>query len=217
MIHIFCYSIAGLGERGYRQLFARASEDRRSRADRYTHGEDKLRCIAADALLRCALGSAEYTVETGEFGKPHIKGMPGFHYNLSHSGDWVVLAFGDAQVGVDVQKMEWSEEKQRLARRFFSPEEQEYLFRQEDGRKLRFYEIWTRKESWLKYLGTGIRKPLNSFSVFSPELPPFFTHMPDDHHFLTLCTTASDCRIHILTTEELLQERKNNDTSLEYF
>lgn len=205
MIHIFCYSIAGLGEREYRQLFAMASEDRRSRADCYAHKEDKLRCIAADALLRFALGRNEYTVEKGEFGKPHLKGMPDFHYNLSHSGDWVVLAFGDTQVGVDIQKMEWDVGKERVARRFFSPQEQEYLFRQENGRKLRFYEIWTRKESWLKYLGTGIGKPLNSFSVFSPELPPFLTHMPDEQHFLSLCTTASDCRIRILTTEELLQ------------
>lgn len=35
-----------------------------------------------------------------------------------------------------------------------------------DDSLLRFYEIWTKKESQIKWEGKGLHKPLTSFSVF---------------------------------------------------
>jgi phosphopantetheinyl transferase len=37
------------------------------------------------------------------------------------------------------------------------------------GNANRFYEVWTKKESRIKWEGKGLYKPLHSFSVFNSE------------------------------------------------
>ena len=49
-------------------------------------------------------------------GKPHILHVP-WHYNLSHSGDYVALAISDASVGIDIQQMR--PYRDSLVKRFF--------------------------------------------------------------------------------------------------
>lgn len=104
----------------------------------------------------------------GHQGKPYIVGVP-WHYNLSHSGDYVALAVGDAPVGVDIQQMRPCRDS--LVKRFFSEEEAavyESLTVSEiperstsDGRrhetaKTLFYTLWCRKEAYGKLKGTGL-------------------------------------------------------------
>jgi 4'-phosphopantetheinyl transferase len=59
--------------------------------------------------------------------------------------------------------------------RFFTSEEQSYISASPDA-NIAFYEIWTKKEAYIKYIGKGLAVPLNSFSVFSINTP-MFTHM----------------------------------------
>lgn len=97
-------------------------------------------------------------------GKPYLKNNQDIHFNISHSGDWVVCAFAQNQVGVDVEKVR--KVNFDIARRFFSAEEVSQLFslpvkEQTDF----FFDLWTFKESYLKALGTGLTKPLGSFTV----------------------------------------------------
>ena len=90
----------------------------------------------------------------GTLGKPEIPNFPK-HFNLSHSGDYVVCGVSDGDVGVDIQK--WVPFKERTAERFFAPEEWQLL--QETGEAKRtewFYRLWTRKEAYGKYTGQGI-------------------------------------------------------------
>ena len=58
--------------------------------------------------------------------------------------------------------------------RFFSAEEQAQWKRVDrEGQLLAFYHGWTRKEAWLKALGSGLAFPLADFSVsLDPDLPP---------------------------------------------
>ena len=54
----------------------------------------------------------------------------------------------------------------RLARRFFRPEEQEALALLEGDRRAEsFFRLWTIKESYLKYTGRGIGGGLSSFRI----------------------------------------------------
>jgi len=169
MIRVVCWDISGLDRETYERLYAQSSPERQARADRYRRHEDALRCVAAEALVRRAAGGP-VAIMKDEGGKPRLAGMESFRYNLSHSGNWVVMAWGESEVGVDVEKIHMDEGKEQIARRFFSREEQDYIFAAEgDLRAERFFQVWTGKESYLKYLGTGLRTPMDSFSVLSLE------------------------------------------------
>lgn len=203
MIRVLYSDISKL-ESSYQMLYDGATAERKQRSHRYRRKEDALRCLAAGALLQHALGTADYTAAKGPFGKPYIKGNNSFHYNLSHSGNWVVIAYGDRQVGIDVEKICMDAGKEDIARRYFTPDEQDYVFDTKELAPQRFFEVWTGKESYLKYLGTGLQKNLASFSIFSlePELQLYHRILPGGYS-LSLCTTDDDARFELLDVQRL--------------
>ena len=86
-----------------------------------------------------------------------------FYTNLSHSGDYVVLAVGDSPVGIDV---EYKNDKDfKVTKRMFTETEQSYILNGADieSSQQRFRDIWTINEAFLKCLGIGISVPLNTF------------------------------------------------------
>ena len=167
-------------------LYRTASEDRRTRAGD-CRKDTALRCLVAGALLAYAAkqaGIKEYTVAKNQYGKPYLPNRPDFHFNLTHSGHYAAIVWGDGPVGIDLEILQSRDSLPRLAKRHFTAAEQEYA-RTTAG----FYEIWTAKESWLKFLGTGINRPLNSFCTRSPELSGLLkTFFPEEDCCLTVCS-----------------------------
>lgn len=182
----------------YGELYHRATPERKQRADRYLNKKDGLRCLAAGELLRRTveqeLARTEFTVVKDPGGKPRIAGQDQFHFNLSHSGNHVLIAYGDSPVGADVQQMRVDTGKENLAKRFFTTQEQAYIFECPEQTEARFYQVWTAKESYLKYLGTGLKKSLDSFSIFSPAISPMlkYWYLPDGY-CISLCCTDHNC------------------------
>ena len=95
-------------------------------------------------------------------GKPCFAGNTGVHFSVSHSGDFVAVAFGEFPVGIDLQqhKCRGYETREdaiarhsRLAARYFHPAEQEYV---ENYPWEGFFRVWTAKESYVKRTGSGI-------------------------------------------------------------
>ena len=204
MIQVICADISNLREDNYRVLCEKASPERRNRAARYRNTEDAARCITADALLRHALGTDTYTIARMPGGKPCIPERPEFHCNLSHSGNWVAIAFGGTPVGVDVEKIRQDSDVEAVARRYFTPQEQRFLAENTRDARQRFFEIWTKKESYLKFLGAGLTKDLRSFNVLDPQpgIRYFGQTLPGEY-CLSLCTTEESCRFTILNANEL--------------
>ena len=99
-----------------------------------------------------------------ESGKPRFLKQQHIYYNISHSGNYVICAFADKDVGIDIEKIRTINPE--IARRFFTKNEQDYIFNDaSESYEKRFFTIWTLKESYLKALGKGLRKSLGSFSV----------------------------------------------------
>ncbi len=117
-------------------------------------------------ILSQRLNIPPYSVETyrSEKGKPYYTDYPEWHFNISHSAEWVVMAFSDKEIGIDIEEIR--KINYHLAKRFFSPEENENLNKRDEPEKLNyFFDLWTLKESYLKYLGRGLTKALKSFTI----------------------------------------------------
>ncbi len=122
------------------------------------------------------ISANDIIVDKGEYGKPYIHGKEKFKYNISHSGDYVVLAYtmdaDIASVGIDVEKVKVRDDDMKVANRFFTKDEIDYI---SDGLEcsdvdMRFYKIWTMKEAFMKLTGKGLGLRLDSFSV-NPDEP----------------------------------------------
>ena len=136
----------------------------------YGNKEVALRRLLGEALVRFALKkywnltSEDYRIDRGEKGKPFIVGVENVFFNISHSGDYVVCAVSDREIGIDIEKR--AKARMEVAGRFFHGEEVAQLkMLEEDKQDQLFFNYWSVKESFLKYIGTGLARPLNSFIV----------------------------------------------------
>lgn len=116
-------------------------------------------------LARCTgLLPHQVPLAVGPSGKPlPIRQADGrlLHHNLSHSGDWLLLAVSlDGPVGVDIEQVQprgLLVDLADLARLVFSaPELQHWQALPTEHRELAFHVGWTQKEAWLKAQGLGL-------------------------------------------------------------
>jgi 4'-phosphopantetheinyl transferase len=126
--------------------------------------EDALRALASGLLLRYA--ARDLPVAYAATGKPFTEGGP--HFNITHAGDYAALAVCETTpVGIDIENTADTRGGvfAALADRFFHPDEQ--LFFHAQPSPARFYEIWTRKEAYVKMTGEGFRRTPASFNVLA--------------------------------------------------
>ena len=95
--------------------------------------------------------------------KPYLPLHPDIHFNLSYSDAYIACAVSDVPVGVDIEVMK--PRSMKIAHRFFTPYELAYITAIEAEKLVRFYEIWTKKESAIKMWGTGFLTSISSFDV----------------------------------------------------
>jgi 4'-phosphopantetheinyl transferase len=160
----------------HRAYEALLNENERAQHRRFVFEADRDRYLLTRALVRTVL--AEYTgatpasldFETNAWGKPALRRQaPGaearLSFNVSHATNGpVVLAVSCMQLlGVDLEDTRRAAPL-GVADRFFSPLERAALFALAPAeRPLRFWTLWTLKESFVKALGTGLHQPLDSF------------------------------------------------------
>lgn len=109
----------------------------------------------------------EIDYRTNAHGKPYLAPQNSLYFNLSHSGDIALIALcREADIGIDIELANAKRDKLRLARRFFHPAEYQAIHGlQEPERSECFFHLWTRKEAFVKAVGTGIGFPLSAFQV----------------------------------------------------
>ncbi len=118
-------------------------------------------------------------------GKPYLVYHPELHFSISHSGARVICALGQTEMGIDIQLME-ERDYRKVARRVLNEEEWQ---RYEDSgyETARFIADWTRKESYLKYRGTGIACDLRALTYTGVRQIRVFT---GDAYQCTLCVPS---------------------------
>jgi 4'-phosphopantetheinyl transferase len=150
--------------------------DERRRAEAFVFDRDRRRFTIARALLRITIAHAldltpqELAFDYGPWHKPSLAWPPRgreLQFNVSHAGDVAVIVTAwHRPVGVDVECVRADLDHAQLAVRFFSPRERAALAVLAPGVRARaFFDVWTRKEAYVKARGLGLSMPLDSFDV----------------------------------------------------
>ena len=146
--------------------------EKKERINKFRSFKDMRNCLLGDVLTRTeicrttGLSNNELKFSTNTYGKPFLTGSHQVHFNISHSDRYVACVIADEPVGIDIESIKNA--NLHISERFFTSDEKAYIM--QDHQKHRFYEVWTKKESRMKWEGKGLYIPLSSFSVFETNV-----------------------------------------------
>jgi 4'-phosphopantetheinyl transferase len=158
------------------------------RVARYRRPVDGLKFALGRSFMKRTLARylgipvASLALDADSNGKPHIaQGVWGseLSFNLSHSGELALLAVSQGlPLGIDLEHVHPIDRLERLIVRCMTREERHSLKSYADDELLDgFFRFWTRKEAFLKGLGSGLTRDPARASVLHPDRP---TLLPDD-------------------------------------
>jgi 4'-phosphopantetheinyl transferase len=154
------------------------------RAELFVRPTDRVQYLSAHIALRRVLAEATgYPPERLRLGRepaparPHGTTRPVLHdpplpvhFSLSHSHGLVLIGTAATVVGVDVQRTPTSEAVRVCGPALHQAEWQELRDFPEARRADVFAQLWTRKEAYLKGLGTGLaRSPARDYLGLAPR------------------------------------------------
>lgn len=170
MINILCYDISKVSQREYDIMYSWCSDTRKEKINRYYYEDDRKRSVCAYVMMKYAwLDSGrraeKLIVYYNKYGKPYIENDQNFHFNISHSGKWVVVAYGTSSIGVDIEQID--DKYQDILDCLGEGKGKDYILKatSKTERSRRIIHLWTLKESYVKFLGTGLFTELGSFDI----------------------------------------------------
>ena len=164
------------------------------------------RALCRTTLSRYAdVAPADWRFRRNEYGRPEIAApaeAPPLRFNLSHGRGLVAcVVTRTADAGIDVERTAVPAPLDLVAAYFSSEEQRALQALPPAQRDARFFWLWTLKEAYLKALGLGLQRPLDSFSIrdgstiavasaadpdTADENWQFFSTLPGDEHRLSL-------------------------------
>lgn len=165
----------------WKLAFQCIQKEERERCNKFCFVEDCKSTVAGQLLMRkaaseiCSISYDKVCFSRTDSGKPYLVNKRSFNFNISHHGDFCVLATSKINVGIDVMKVEY-QRKSSLEEYFSRMEKQfsfyEWNFITQPGLEIeqlrRFYRLWCLKESYVKALGIGISCDLQTISFSCP-------------------------------------------------
>jgi 4'-phosphopantetheinyl transferase len=146
-------------------------------ANAIPHQESRETFIRSRAMLRAVLSReigvspAKVPLTFNAHGKPELATRDGMHFNVSHSSGMALVAIHTRPIGVDIELVDERIPHLDLAGDLFTVAEQKELSKPDCDRERtrQFFRIWTRKEAFLKGLGTGFAADPKLFDVIDPR------------------------------------------------
>ena len=158
------------------------TKEEKARQGRFHFERHRRQYLVTRALVRTTLSRytgvepRDWRFSTNEYGRPEISapgGLPLLRFNLSHTDGLIACAVVlKWDIGVDVEDMKRKGQTVEIAERFFSPMEVKDLRMLESGKRGRFFDYWTLKESYIKARGKGLSIPLEQFSFHISDKRP---------------------------------------------
>ena len=215
-MNIYYAKIESLSEEDVQYAMHLLPKERIEKIERRKQEKSRLQSIFAGLLLEYALRETGLIGKNLTFlenpdGKPYIAEYPKLHYNLSHSNRYAALVMDDCSVGIDVE--ENRADCKKLVKRFFAEEECAAL--EEQWSDAFFTKLWTRKESYLKAVGFGMRMPLAGFSTLKDYVElndKMYSELiePGAAYYLDSIQIDKDCWLSVCKKNEpVVLEREN--------
>lgn len=121
------------------------------------------RFVLTRAILRSILSDyiqvhpQELKIMVNQYGKPSLMGHK-LSFNLSHTEDLLMIAVSNlSDIGVDIERIKSRTGMLAVAERCFAKQEFEFWLQLSEAERLQmFYQIWTKKEAFVKAVGRGI-------------------------------------------------------------
>ncbi|MDO5558082.1 MAG: 4'-phosphopantetheinyl transferase superfamily protein [Oscillospiraceae bacterium] len=160
-----------------KKYFRFLPEKRREKIYTYRKSEDRIRCYAAGlsgiAAASLLLDTSPENIDliSEEWKAPYAVSGNGekIYLSISHSGSFVLCAADTLPCGADVEQIRNIPDLTDIAQRIFHKKEVIRLTASPDLYDS-FFRLWTLKEAYLKYLGTGLSRKLSSFSLYQDNL-----------------------------------------------
>jgi 4'-phosphopantetheinyl transferase len=188
-----CYlQTAAHDERYLTQLLMQLRSDERVSANRFALAKDRLAFALGRLLVRkmlslyTAMPPGRWEFVCNRYGKPDLRlpsNMPQLRFNISHCDGMVAAAFAVGhEIGVDVESLDRKLADPEIARRYFAPEETNFLESlQDEQRSSAFFSFWTLKEAYIKARGMGLSIPLADFAFsLNPIRISFSSRLQDE-------------------------------------
>jgi len=154
----------------FARLLRRVSPERRVLIGRYRFWQDAHRALLAELVARhCIQQALGYSWDSIIFdktamGKPFLRGAQDFHFNIAHSGEWVIFASACSPIGVDVERIQCLEPE--VFSQILTPREMKACAAHSAADRLSFlFSLWTIKESYAKALGFGLQLHFRDLDV----------------------------------------------------
>lgn len=174
-VHLWRFPLTNPGDPGPGML----TDDERARADAMQSPTARRSFVASQSALRTLLSAytgtsaPDLTFSRGAHGKPMLASAAApLEFNVSHSGEWGVIALARVPVGVDVEQVRPGRATPALEQRFLTGSERALLGRkaEADG-DAAFFLVWCRKEAYLKATGFGLAAPFSRIDSSAARLP----------------------------------------------
>jgi 4'-phosphopantetheinyl transferase len=117
----------------------------------------------------------EIVLDTYSNKKPCLPSHPSVFFNVTHAGDYAVIAIAKEPVGVDIEYVNKDFDYNEILSGIFNKSEINEVFNSKDKQRA-FYKLWTRKEAIVKATGKGIDDhfpeivSLDGYHYMCPEL-----------------------------------------------
>ncbi len=172
MISIYNLSLSSSTfEKKENELLSYISPERKKRVLSYHHPIDQKLSLYGQLLIKIGIHRLtkihfeQMQFSTNMHGKPILLN-DSLYFNLSHTRNHVLCVFSTkVEVGADVEKIENAPFE--IMNNFFHTKEIEYINTPYKDRAFLFYDVWTKKEAYLKMIGTGLHDRISEINILS--------------------------------------------------
>lgn len=198
-------------------LMNNVSRCRAERIERFHRASDRKTSLYATLLVimylssHCDIPADGLRFERTPGGKPYAPGLP-IRFSCSHTDGAVLAAFSELdETGCDIELI--ADPPYQISPMAFSQNERDTLDRcitaekeltadvcpfpstsidPEERRALTFYTIWTRKEAFLKYLGTGLAGDITKTDICDPAISGRFISRRIGSHMCSVFNSTGE-------------------------
>lgn len=175
-----------------KQLISHISQERQASVSVSKNEKHSIHSIYAELLLKYGLSKyfkidGQLIFDKSKEGKPFLAEYKNIDFNISHTDGMVLCGITDSgRVGVDVEHNR--KVHKNVSAKVFHLDEISYVNSSPEQSEDRFFEIWTKKEAYTKYIGTGLRNDLTQISMLNKDISDKLYHWQNNSFYYSVCS-----------------------------